>query len=123
MSIAFTGANHTLGEFRKELRWALPRPFEPDPVSAGGGKRTAFVIMRSRVRGFFSFGDTMKIVVNGEEKVVDSTTVQQLLESLAIDPRRVAVEHNRSILPKKAYDSTPLAAGDSLEIVHFVGGG
>jgi sulfur carrier protein len=42
---------------------------------------------------------------------------------LGIDPRRVAVELNREILPKDRYAGTPLGAGDSLEIVHFVGGG
>jgi thiamine biosynthesis protein ThiS len=35
----------------------------------------------------------------------------------------VAVEMNRVILPREAYGSTRLAEGDSLEIVHFVGGG
>ena len=79
--------------------------------------------MKSRVRGFFPFGGSMKITVNGEEKEVGATTLQQLLEELSIDPRRVAVEHNRSILPKSSYGSTLLADGDSLEIVHFVGGG
>lgn len=79
--------------------------------------------MKSRVRGFFSFGGPVKITVNGEEKEVGAVTLQQLLEGLAIDPRRVAVEFNRSILPKNSYDSTLLADGDSLEIVHFVGGG
>lgn len=65
----------------------------------------------------------MKITVNGEEKEVGVTTLPQLLEWLNIDPRRVAVEHNRSILPRDSYGAITLADGDSLEIVHFVGGG
>jgi thiamine biosynthesis protein ThiS len=65
----------------------------------------------------------MKITVNGEAKEIAPVTVQQMLEGLAVDPRRVAVEMNRVILPREAYGSTPLADGDSLEIVHFVGGG
>ena len=50
-------------------------------------------------------------------------SVLQFLESLAIDPRRVAVELNQDILPKADYETTILHAGDALEIVHFVGGG
>ena len=65
----------------------------------------------------------MEIVVNGEARTIASSTVDQLLAELAIDPRRVAVELNRAILPKSSYAATPLNDGDSLEIVHFVGGG
>ena len=42
---------------------------------------------------------------------------------LGIDPRRVAVEHNLTIVPKDRYATTLLREGDRLEIVHFVGGG
>jgi thiamine biosynthesis protein ThiS len=38
-------------------------------------------------------------------------------------PDRVAVERNRSIVPKSEWPTTQLAEGDRLEIVHFVGGG
>jgi thiamine biosynthesis protein ThiS len=33
------------------------------------------------------------------------------------------VERNREIVPRSLYAATPLAAGDALEIVHFIGGG
>jgi thiamine biosynthesis protein ThiS len=33
------------------------------------------------------------------------------------------VERNREIVPKSQYEQTPLAEGDALEIVHFIGGG
>lgn len=65
----------------------------------------------------------MQITINGERRDVPPQTVQQLLESLDIDPRKVAVEYNAEILPKAAYGATALAAGDLIEIVHFVGGG
>ena len=65
----------------------------------------------------------MKITVNGEAATVEAATLLEYLNALAIDPRRVAVELNREILPKSAYESTPLNDGDVLEIVHFVGGG
>lgn len=45
------------------------------------------------------------------------------LASLGIDRRKVAVERNREIVPKSAFDRVVLTAGDELEIVQFVGGG
>jgi len=65
----------------------------------------------------------VNITVNGEAACIEPLTVQAYLESLGIDPRRVAVELNRDILPKADYPGTQLAEGDTLEIVHFVGGG
>jgi sulfur carrier protein len=65
----------------------------------------------------------MEIVINGEARTTEPMSVLQLLEQLSIDPRRVAVELNRDILPKADYAATSLNDGDALEIVHFVGGG
>ncbi|HEY5974685.1 MAG TPA: sulfur carrier protein ThiS [Geobacteraceae bacterium] len=65
----------------------------------------------------------MEVIVNGEPRTITPMSVQELLASLAIDPRRVAVELNMDILPKGAYAATLLNDGDRLEIVHFVGGG
>jgi sulfur carrier protein len=65
----------------------------------------------------------MEIVVNGENRTVEPMSILQFLQSLDIDPRRVAVELNQDILPKADYETTILNAGDALEIVHFVGGG
>ena len=65
----------------------------------------------------------MQVTINGEVHAVTPQTMQQLLETLGIDPRKVAVEHNAEILPKAAYATTAIAAGDLIEIVHFVGGG
>lgn len=65
----------------------------------------------------------MNITTNGEAVSVEPCSVQDYLISLGIDPRRVAVELNRDILPKAQYQATLLREGDSLEIVHFVGGG
>jgi thiamine biosynthesis protein ThiS len=67
----------------------------------------------------------MKISVNGEplETAPDVGTVGELLCSLRLSDRRVAVEHNRVILPKNAYAETRISEGDALEILSFVGGG
>ena len=66
----------------------------------------------------------MKITLNGEERdVAEGTTLAGLLEELGIDPRALAVERNREIAPRGSYATTPLAEGDRIEVVHFVGGG
>ncbi|HEY6838950.1 MAG TPA: sulfur carrier protein ThiS [Geobacteraceae bacterium] len=65
----------------------------------------------------------MEIIVNGESKTITPMSVTAFLESVGIDPTRVAVELNLDILPKGEYKETTLREGDRLEIVHFVGGG
>ena len=50
-------------------------------------------------------------------------TVAELLTRLEIDPRRVAVEHNLTIVKRSAFESTVVGEGDAVEIVNFVGGG
>jgi sulfur carrier protein len=63
------------------------------------------------------------IIVNGEEKIITEMPLLQFLESLGIDPRRVAVELNLEIVSKSTYETTVLHDGDRIEIVHFIGGG
>ena len=66
----------------------------------------------------------MTIQLNGEPHVVpEPISVSRLLETLDIDPRRVAVEHNRLVVKKAAYASTVVSEGDEVEVVNFVGGG
>ena len=66
----------------------------------------------------------MTIQLNGEpHEMPDPLSVSRLLETLEIDPRRVAVEHNRLVVRKAAYASTVVSEGDEVEIVNFVGGG
>ena len=62
--------------------------------------------------------------VNGSEiELPEGASVASVLERLEIATPRVAVERNREIVPKSEYSTTPLAAGDVLEVVEFVGGG
>ena len=66
----------------------------------------------------------MFITLNGEPFEIDQpVTVADLLIRLAIDARRVAVEHNLEILRRPAYADTLVHEGDRIEIVNFVGGG
>lgn len=66
----------------------------------------------------------MNIIVNGEERTLETAqSVESFLKDIGLDPRKVAVERNREIVPKSQFDEIMLADGDKLEIVHFIGGG
>jgi thiamine biosynthesis protein ThiS len=65
------------------------------------------------------------VTVNGEERrIPDGWSLADLLASLELDARTVVVERNGTILrDRSSFGSVELVADDSLEIVHFVGGG
>lgn len=65
----------------------------------------------------------MRLTVNGEEREVAAGVVAALVVELGLDPRKVAVERNLEIVPRSQHGATPLAEGDRIEIVQFVGGG
>lgn len=66
----------------------------------------------------------MTITLNGDaHRLPEPMTVDALLASLEIDPRRVAVEHNRVIVRRPKYSEVMIGDGDTVEIVNFVGGG
>ncbi|MBM3817566.1 MAG: sulfur carrier protein ThiS [Acidimicrobiia bacterium] len=66
----------------------------------------------------------MFITLNGEPYELDEPmSIVDLLAKLAIDPRRVAVEHNLTILKRHLFGETVVHEGDCVEIVNFVGGG
>jgi sulfur carrier protein len=66
----------------------------------------------------------IEIVVNGESRRVEApATALDLLRHLGLDPRTVVVELNRRIVRRAQLDGAELAAGDTIELVHFVGGG
>jgi thiamine biosynthesis protein ThiS len=67
---------------------------------------------------------TIDIVVNGTKRAVpEGATLLELLRQLDLDPRMVVVEHNRTIVRRPDLEQARLAAGDAVELVHFVGGG
>lgn len=66
----------------------------------------------------------MRITVNGQtQEHAAAMSLAELLEQLALEPRRVAVELNRRIVPRARYAATALVDRDELEIVTLVGGG
>ena len=67
---------------------------------------------------------SVSITVNGELKTIEvGQTVKSFLESLQLNPKKVAVERNLEIVSKSLFDDVVLEDGDQLEIVHFIGGG
>lgn len=68
--------------------------------------------------------NVIDVVINGEPKqVAPGATLLELLAELELDPRAVVVEHNRRIVRRPALGDVTVAAGDAIELVHFVGGG
>ncbi|MDH5473114.1 MAG: sulfur carrier protein ThiS [Gammaproteobacteria bacterium] len=66
----------------------------------------------------------MQITLNGEKKSLDDGThLSQLIEQLGIEGKRIAIELNREIIPKSEHASYEIKDGDTIEIVHAIGGG
>ena len=66
----------------------------------------------------------MRIFINGEERAFEAPlSVAGLVVALGLDGRKLAIERNLEIVPKSTYADVPLAEGDRLEIVTFIGGG
>ncbi len=64
------------------------------------------------------------IHLNGQaQTIAPATNLTTLVATLGQDPRGVAIERNRDIVPKSAWDACVLEEGDRLEVVVFVGGG
>lgn len=67
---------------------------------------------------------SLTISVNGKERELNvPATALDLLESLDLDPRTVAVEVNKRIVRRATLGDVELRDGDKVELVHFVGGG
>jgi thiamine biosynthesis protein ThiS len=71
------------------------------------------------------FEAEIALTVNGaERRIPTGWTLAELLTSLELDPRVIVVERNGTIVrDRSSFASLALSADDSLEIVHFVGGG
>ena len=66
----------------------------------------------------------MQVFVNGDPfEIKEGAVVNDLVKALTDDPRGIAIELNREIVPKSKHAETSLNDGDRLEVVQFVGGG
>jgi sulfur carrier protein len=67
----------------------------------------------------------MQISINGNLKNFDCSemTVTELIQTMSLTGKRIAIECNGEIVPRSQYENTHLKEGDILEIVGAVGGG
>jgi thiamine biosynthesis protein ThiS len=64
------------------------------------------------------------VIVNDEPRALPAeATVADLVAGLGLGPRRIAVEVNRAVVSRADYAAHRLCDGDTVEIIHFVGGG
>ena len=65
-----------------------------------------------------------KIQLNGKNIPIKSKiTIYNLLEKLKLNNKKIAIEHNGTIVSKTSFKKKYLKHNDKLEIVHFIGGG
>jgi sulfur carrier protein len=66
----------------------------------------------------------IELAINGEPRNFPAPlTLAQLIESLGLAGKRIAIEKNGEIVPRSQHADTSLVSGDRLEIVVAVGGG
>ncbi len=66
----------------------------------------------------------IKIKVNGKIKTTfENIRLSDLIKSLKIPIKKVAIEFNQEIIDKKKLKNVKIQNGDKIEIVHFIGGG
>lgn len=66
----------------------------------------------------------MNVQINGEvAEVADGANLDELVSSRVESSRGVAVAVNRDVVPRSAWTSTRVAAGDQIEILNATQGG
>ena len=66
----------------------------------------------------------MKVFLNGEAREIPSDLdLEQLLEHFSLPSQRVAVELNKTVIRRADWPSTKINDSDTIEVIHFVGGG
>ena len=66
----------------------------------------------------------MKVIINGNEKnIKENTTIKELLISLGVLDKTMAVAVNMKIVKKDDWDKYKLQENDKVEALNFVGGG
>ncbi len=64
------------------------------------------------------------VQINGEAiEHMEGKSIAEYLKEAGYDSRRVAVERNGAIVPKKSYEEVMISEADTIEVVSFVGGG
>jgi sulfur carrier protein len=67
---------------------------------------------------------SLTVTINGESRQFDAgISIADMIAQFGLDPKKVAVERNLTIVPRSTLGEVQVADGDKYEIVHFVGGG
>ena len=68
--------------------------------------------------------ESVQLQFNGQPLTVPATsTIADLLDSVGMRAKLVAVERNQEIVPRELHATTTVDAGDVIEAVTLVGGG
>ncbi|RZI01740.1 sulfur carrier protein ThiS [Staphylococcus condimenti] len=66
----------------------------------------------------------MKCIINGDPFTFnEELSIQNILESLELDPKRVIAEHNQNLIQRDDFKNQIVREDDRLELLEFVGGG
>lgn len=67
----------------------------------------------------------MHLIINGKDydDIPDGISVEGLIAHLQLPMRQIAIERNLAVVPKSSYADVTLQNHDTLEIIHFIGGG
>ena len=66
----------------------------------------------------------MKCIINGDLFTFDhNQSIQEVLHSLELDPKRVIVELNKELIKQDKYEEYTVREDDRLELLEIVGGG
>jgi len=108
-------------------------PFQTRRRSASARDRGEWVLRAERVTDqeltltpllSARYAAVVVITLNGERfELEQPLSVTDLLARIELDPRRVAIEHNLSIIRRQTFPEVLINEGDRVEIVNFVGGG
>jgi sulfur carrier protein len=59
----------------------------------------------------------MRVTVNGEQREINSSSVDALLGELEYQGTHFAIALNYDVLPRSKWAQTPLKSGDEIEII------
>lgn len=65
----------------------------------------------------------MNLIINGEERRVEASTMQQLIEHMGLAGKLIVAEADGVIIDQSEWENAELRDGMKIELVHFVGGG
>lgn len=66
----------------------------------------------------------MRVKINGEmREVPGEISLTDLLDHLSMPSRLLAIELNKQVVRKKDWGHITIKDADTIEIIHFVGGG